>query len=487
MILGRLMRESPFGINPESADQSPPQARETKLPPDNRQSADASPASERFEVDMPHHYRPFNQLRVSETTPHHWTDHPANLRFAMGLYEERENGSDNVYQHLSDELDLYYGADWKNDVLRGKWMRIVWPRAYERNRREIAASCPALVEAFLASKKSMADFLLRRGEYLQNCQQALEADFAEAKTNVAASLARFMADSGGEGAYEDWLAKIGRRLDSTTIWLHDPLSPLVGKDVNDWLDSGLMAVFERFDRRIGFLFRPFLLYSENIIMDIVSHEVLHAAVVSARRVARSAPAEATEAEQSRCLKIADSRSGLRLIDHSAGSDHGFWLNEGLIESFGVRCLNFAEPSYPYEVIALWTLDCLQPGLEDALLRAAVEGSNFGQVFGTLENWLGPLGIELFQEKLRQLNQHPAGYMTPCGRTSGPEKHILEQSQLLGGYFLDLLAPNVSESERVAAGRIWQAKTDEVLLFYQRNQQKEFETDVPRHIARTSSA
>ena len=443
--------------------------------------------SERFEIDLPHHYQPFDQLRVAASRPHYWMNHSVELRFVINQYAKRKNGTECVYRHLSDELDLYYGRGWEDDVGYGRWRKIFQPRTCQRKRQEAATSQQALVEAFLASKKSMADFLLRRGEYLQNCQQALEAGLAEAKTNVAASLARFMADSGGEGAHEDWLAKIGRRLDSTTIWLHDPLSPSVGLNINDRLDSGLTAVFESFDRRIGFLFRPLLLYSENIIMDTVSHEVLHAAAVSARRVAHSAPAEATKAEQSRCLKITDSRCGLRLIDHSVGSEHGFWLNEGLIESFGVRCLNFAEPSYPCEVIALWTLDCLQPGLEDALLRAAVEGSNFGQVFGTLENWLGPLGIELFQEKLRQLNQRRAGYMTPCGRASGPEKRIFEQSQLLGGYFLDLLAPNVSESERMAAGRIWQAKTDEVLLFYQRNQQKEFETDVLRHIARTSSA
>ena len=479
--------ESLNDINRELLEQPPPQVRETDSLPDN----DRQP-SEGFEVDMPHHYQPLYQRWPPGRSP----DQPAELRSAMSLYEKRENGPDNLYRHLSDELDLYYGAGWENDVWRGKWTRIVWPKLYERHRREMTASRPAAVESLLASRKSMADFLARRKEYLQNCQQALEAGLVEAKIKVAQSLACFMAggrDSKDAHAERLWLAKIDQRLASTTVRLHDPLSPLVGSaGIDDWLDSPLLAAFELSERRIGVPLRSFLTTPETITTEILSHEVMHAAgVVAVHKTSQPILSGAPGTEQSCRPKTAGLRSGLYLEDYSTGAsaclEHGSWLNEALIDSFGMRWLGFREPAYLYGIVALRTLDCLQPGLEDALLRAAIEGSSLGEAFGMVENWLGPLGVELFQDELRQLAHRPPGQMISGDRVPDWDKHISDRCQLLGDYFLDLLAPNVTKDERVAAGQIWQTKTEEIISFYQQSQQEQFETDVLRHIAQALSA
>ena len=163
-------------------------------------------------------------------------------------YAKRENGTECVYRHISDELDLYYGRGWEDDAGYGRWTKIFQPRTTQRKRQETATSQQALVELFLKSDKSMSDFLARRTEYFQDCQQTLEAGLAEAKTQVASALSRFMSGrQGSKETDEDWLEKIERRLESTTIWLQDPLSPLVGLNINDWLDSNVLGCFKLAD------------------------------------------------------------------------------------------------------------------------------------------------------------------------------------------------------------------------------------------------
>lgn len=442
------------------------------------QDDDVGQESERFEIDLPHHYQPFNQLRVSASQSHYWTNHPKNLHFMIKQYAKRENGTECVYRHISDELDLYYGRGWEDDAGYGRWTKIFQPRTYQRKRQETATSQQALVELFLKSDKSMSDFLARRTEYFQDCQQTLEAGLAEAKTQVASALSRFMSGrQGSKETDEDWLEKIERRLESTTIWLHDPLSPLVGLDINDWLDSNVLGCFEWADRRIGVPFRSFLTHPKNI-GDILAHEVMHAAgVVAIYEIALDPPSEVSDTEQSRPLKIRSYRSGLHLTCSSVESEtrsirHGSWLNESLIDSFGLRHLGFIEPAYLYEVIALRTLDGLQPGLEDALLEAAVGGSNPGPVFAMVENWLGSFGIEWMQEKWNQRRNPASGRMVPeKPQVPGRGESVFDQSELLGDYFLGLLAPNVCESERKRAGRIWTEKTEEILIQVQANWDK----------------
>ncbi len=442
------------------------------------QDDDVGQESECFEIDMSHHYQPFNQLRVSASQPHYWTNHPTNLRFVIKQYAKRENGTECVYRHLSDELDLYYGRGWEDDAAYGRWTKIFQPRTCRRKRQEAATSQQALVELFLKSDKSMSDFLARRTEYFQDCQQVLEAGLAEAKTQVASALSRFM--SGRQGSKEtdtDWLEKIDRRLESTTIWLHDPLSPLVGFDINDWLDSNILGCFETADRRIGVPFRSFLTHSKNI-GNLLAHEVMHAAgVVAIHEVSPDPPSGASDTEQSRHPKIRSYRNGLRLAYSSVELEThsislGSWLNESLIDSFGLRHLDFIEPTYLYEVIALRTLDGLQPGLEGALLEAAIGGSNPGPLFAMVENWLGPFGIEWMQEKWNQRRNPASGRMVPeKPQVPGRGESVFDQSELLGDYFLGLLAPNVCESERKRAGRIWTEKTEEILIQVQANWDK----------------
>ena len=443
------------------------------------QDDDVGQESECFEINLPHHYQPFNQLRVDGPKPYYWTNHPANLRFVINRYAKRKNGSECVYRHLSDELDLYYGRGWENDAGYGRWRKIFQPRTSQRKRQEAATSQQALVELFLESDKSMSDFLARRTEYFQDCQQALEAGLAEAKTKVASALSHFMAGrQGGKETDEDWLEKIDRRLDSTTIWLNDPLSLLVGSDINDWLDSNVLGCFELADRRIGVPFRSFLTHPKNI-GDLLAHETMHAAgVIAIHEISPGDPPfGVSDTEQSRHPKICSYRSGLSLVCSLVESEtrsirHGSWLNESLIDSFGFRHLDFIEPFYLYEVIALRTLDGLQPGLEDALLEAAVGGSNPGPVFAMVENWLGPFGIEVMQEKWSQMKHTVSGRMVPeKPQVPGRGESTFGQSELLGDYFLALLAPNVCESERKRAGRIWAEKTEEIFIQVQENWDK----------------
>ena len=131
---------------------------------------------------------------------------------------------------------------------------------------------------------------------------------------------------------------------------------------------------------------------------------------------------------------------MELATHSISL--GSWLNESLIDSFGLRHLGFIEPAYLYEVIALRTLDGLQPGLEGALLEAAIGGSNPGPLFAMVENWLGPFGIEWMQEKWNQRRNPASGRMVPeKPQVPGRGESVFDQSELLGDYFLGLLAPN----------------------------------------------
>ena len=443
------------------------------------QDDDVGQGSECFEIDLPRYYQPFNQLRVSASQPHYWTNHPNNLRFMIKQYAKRENGTECVYRHLSDELDLYYGRGWEDEAGCGRWAKVFQPRTYQRKRQEAATSQQALVGLFLKSDKSMSDFLARRTEYFQDCQQVLEAGLAEAKTQIASALSRFMAGSqGSKETDEDWLEKINRRLESTTIWLHDPLSPLAGLNINDWLDSNILGCFEPADRRIGVPFRSFLTYPKNI-GDIIAHETMHAAsVIALHEISPSPSSGVSDTEQSRPPKTRSHRSGLHLEYSLVESEtrfishRGTWLNESLIDSFGLRHLDFIEPFYLYEVIALRTLDGLQPGLEDALLEAAVGGSNPGPVFAMVENWLGPFGIERMQEKWSQIRHPVSGRMVPeKPPVPGRGKSVFGQSELLGDYFLALLAPNVCESERKRAGRIWVEKTEEILIQVQENWDK----------------
>ena len=444
----------------------------------DRQDDDVGQASERFEIDLLRHYQPFNQLRVSASQSHYWTNHPTNLRFMIKQYAKRENGTECVYRHLSDELDLYYGRGWEDDAGYGRWTKIFQPRTCRRKRQEAATSQQALVELFLKSDKSMSDFLARRTEYFQDCQQVLEAGLAEAKTKVASALSRFMSErQGGKETDEDWLEKIERRLESTTIWLHDPLSLLVGLDINDWLDSNIPGCFELTDRRIGVPFRSFLTHPKNI-GDIITHEVMHAAgVIALHEISPDSSSGVSDTEQSRSPKIRSHRSGLHLAYSSVESEtrfisHGTWLDESLIDSFGFRHLGFIEPVYLYEVIALRTLDGLQPGLEDALLEAAVGDSSPGPVFAMVENWLGPFGIERMQEKWNQIRHPVSGRMVPeKPPVPGRGESTFGQSEFLGDYFLGLLAPNVCESERKRAGRIWAEKTEEIFIQVQENWDK----------------
>lgn len=86
--------------------------------------------------------------------------------------------------------------------------------------------------------------------------------------------------------------------------------------------------------------------------------------------------------------------------------NGTWLNEGTIEkyrrdNFGSENFGF---SYETSVAVLDVADTLDPGFEDARLKAAVFNEGRGEMIGRLEMLFGPMAVERLHETISKVSK-----------------------------------------------------------------------------------
>ena len=130
--------------------------------------------------------------------------------------------------------------------------------------------------------------------------------------------------------------------------------------------------------------------------DLLAHELMHGLYASAI-------ADKTQENE---LNI-DRRNGLevRLADGEADeagitdglTEHGTWVSEATVEIMRTEVFDRKDLRYKHAAALLETLYDLNPDLKPMVELAAIQTQGPGQVFGEIENYLGPNGVEEAQQ------------------------------------------------------------------------------------------
>ena len=138
-------------------------------------------------------------------------------------------------------------------------------------------------------------------------------------------------------------------------------------------------------------------YEERVERVILAHEVMHGIF-------------AAGTQDTIINKDASVRNGLQLmhIDNPMSfqefsqTTRGTWLNEATLESFRQTIMDTKNVRYEPGIMVLHMLDHLSPGIRDEAVIAALDGKAPGPLFGKIEAFLGPTGIDEVGEEITKV-------------------------------------------------------------------------------------